>query len=108
MPGANLALDESYRIKSTSSKPLHGSLSLAGQTEQQNVMSYFACLPDDGGHLIREDHYLLLGNVGVQDSLAERTREKAEHDTTNRNFGLQTLGSELDGSHKLCHQEMVF
>ena len=24
------------------------------------------------------------------------TREKAEHDTANRNFGLQTLGSELD------------
>lgn len=72
MPGTNLALDESYEIKSTSSKPLHGSLSLAGQTEQQNAMSYFTCLPDDGDHLIREDRYLPLGNVGAQDSLAER------------------------------------
>ena len=98
MPGTNLALDESYEIKSTSSKPLHGSLSLAGQTEQQNTMSYFACLPDDGDHLVRENRYLPLGNLGAQDSLAERTREKAQHDTTNRNFGLQTLGSELDGS----------
>lgn len=72
MPGTNLALDESYEIKSTSSKPLHGSLSLAGQTEQQNAMSYFTCLPDNGDHLIREDCYLPLGNVGAQNSLAER------------------------------------
>jgi hypothetical protein len=67
MLGTNLALDESYEIKSTSSKLLHGSFSLAGQTEQQNAVSYFACLPDDGGHLIREDRYLPLGDVGVQD-----------------------------------------
>ena len=35
-------------------------------------MSYFTCLPGDGDHLIREDRYLPLGNVGAQDSLAER------------------------------------
>jgi len=113
MPGTNLALDESYEIKSTSSKPLHGNLTLAGQPEQQNAISYFTCLPDDGDHLIREDHYLPLGNVGARDSLAEREPvRKAEHDTTNRNFGLQTLDSELDASQvwsrKLCYREIVF
>ena len=72
MPGINLALDKSYEIRSTSSKPLPGSLSFAGQTEQRYAMSYFTCLPGDGDHLIREDRYLPLGNVGAQDSLAER------------------------------------
>lgn len=72
MPGINLALDKSYEIRSTSSKPLPGSLSFAGQTEQRYAMSYFTCLPGDGDHLIREDRYPPLGNVGAQDSLAER------------------------------------
>ena len=34
MPGTNLALDESYEIRSTLSKPLHGSLSSAGQSKR--------------------------------------------------------------------------